>query len=73
MRSRLKVYLVLLVFMVLAAAPSDAANWVTSGDEAPVMVRLREWRERLPELVKRVLKFTPKSTGDQLSPPLPKP
>lgn len=73
MRSRLNVYLVLLVFIVLAAAPSDAATWLGRSDEAPVMSRLREWRERLPELVKRVLKSTPKSTGDQLSPPLPKP
>ena len=73
MRSRLNVFLLLLVFVVLAATPSDAATSLGRSDEAPVMSRLREWRERLPELVKRVLKSTPKSTGDQLSPPLPKP
>lgn len=73
MRSRLNVFVVLLVFIVVAAAPADAATWVGRSDEAPVMLRLKEWRERLPDLVKRVLKFGTKSNGDQLSPPLPKP
>jgi hypothetical protein len=60
MRIRLKTAVIVVLF---AAAPLHAAG----------VVRSTPWQQRLPALMQRLLQFTPRSNGDHLSPPLPKP